>query len=76
MSPESLRRTGYFDAEAVSYWRREYRNLRPWSGQRLSVEMGLAGVVSTQLWHHTFIQGSLADLPSLAGSTRPILAAS
>jgi asparagine synthase (glutamine-hydrolysing) len=76
VSRESLGKTGYFEEEAVSYWRREYRNLRPWSGQRLSVEMGLAGVVATQLWHHTFIQGSLADLPSLASSTRPILAAS
>jgi hypothetical protein len=28
--------------------------------------MGLVGVLSTQLWHHTFIDGSLADLPSLA----------
>ena len=30
------------------------------------VEMGLVGVVATQLWHHTFIDGSLADLPSQA----------
>jgi hypothetical protein len=28
--------------------------------------MGLVGVLATQLWHHTFIDGSLADLPSLA----------
>jgi asparagine synthase (glutamine-hydrolysing) len=76
VSPESLGKTGYFDAQAVSHWRREYCHLRPGSGQRLSVEMGLAGVVSTQLWHHTFIKGNLADLPSLASSTRPILAAS
>jgi hypothetical protein len=26
--------------------------------------MGLAAVVATQLWHHTFIEGSLADLPT------------
>ncbi len=25
--------------------------------------MGLAGVLSTQLWHHLFIEPSLADLP-------------
>jgi asparagine synthase (glutamine-hydrolysing) len=31
---------------------------------KLFVEMGLVGVVSTQLWHHTFIDPSLADLPS------------
>jgi hypothetical protein len=33
--------------------------------------MGLVGVVSTQLWHHTFIDGTLADLPSLATTSRP-----
>jgi hypothetical protein len=33
--------------------------------------MGLVGVVSTQLWHHTFIDSALADLPSLAGAARP-----
>ena len=33
------------------------------SRQRVSIEMGLVGVLSTQLWHHTFIDGSLADLP-------------
>ena len=26
--------------------------------------MGLVGVLGTQLWHHTFLDGSLADLPS------------
>jgi asparagine synthase (glutamine-hydrolysing) len=63
---ESLRRTGYFDPEKVAHWRTMFRNLRQGSSQRTSVEMGLVGVVSTQLWHHTFIDGSLADLPTLA----------
>ena len=61
-SPESLRRTGYFDAEAVQHWRHAFRQLRAGSTQRLSIEMGLAGVLSTQLWHHLFIDASLADL--------------
>jgi hypothetical protein len=26
--------------------------------------MGLVGVLATQLWHHTFIDPHLADLPS------------
>ena len=34
---------------------------------REAIELGLVAVVSTQLWHHTYIDGSLADLPSLAG---------
>lgn len=63
LSEESLRRTGYFDAAAVQHWRKAFRQLRAGSLPRLSVEMGLAAVVATQLWHHTFIDGSLADLP-------------
>jgi asparagine synthase (glutamine-hydrolysing) len=63
LSEDSLRRTGYFDVEAVRHWRREFRNLRPGSLPRLSVEMGLAAVVATQLWHHLFIDASLSELP-------------
>jgi asparagine synthase (glutamine-hydrolysing) len=70
LSEESLRRTGYFDPRAVRHWRQAFRGLRRWGAQRTSVEMGLVGVLSTQLWHHTFLDGSLADLPSLAGSRR------
>jgi hypothetical protein len=32
--------------------------------------MGLVGVLATQLWHHTFLDGSLADLPTLAGARK------
>jgi asparagine synthase (glutamine-hydrolysing) len=65
LSPESLRKTGYFDPQAVLHWRQAFRNLRDQSPRRVMIEMGLAGVVATQLWHHTFIDGSLADLPRL-----------
>jgi asparagine synthase (glutamine-hydrolysing) len=64
LSEESLRRTGYFDAAAVHAWRRDYRQLRPQSGKRISVEIGLASVTATQLWHHTFLGGGLAELPT------------
>jgi asparagine synthase (glutamine-hydrolysing) len=64
LSEESLRKTGYFEPAGVQFWRREFRKLRPGGMQRMSVEMGLTGVVATQLWHHTFIDDSLADLPS------------
>jgi asparagine synthase (glutamine-hydrolysing) len=70
LSEESLRRTGYFQLEAVRHWRQTFHHLRKRSAQRTSIEMGLVGVLSTQLWHHTFIDGSLADLPSLAGFGR------
>jgi len=70
LSPESLRRTGYFEPERVHHWRQAARSLRPESGQRVGVEIGLAGVVATQLWHHTFLDGTLADLPSYNGHPR------
>jgi asparagine synthase (glutamine-hydrolysing) len=70
LSPESLRRTGYFQPEAVAYWRKAFRHLPRWLPRRISIEMGLVGVLATQLWHHTFIDGSLADLPSLAHKGR------
>ncbi len=63
LSHESLAKTGYFNAEAVHTWRVASRQLRPGSNKRIGLEMGLAAVISTQLWHHTFIDGTLADLP-------------
>jgi asparagine synthase (glutamine-hydrolysing) len=76
LSEESLRRTGYFDPASVRHWRQAFRNLRSLSAQRVSVEMGLVGVIGTQLWHHLYIDGSLANLPSLAAARRPALVAS
>ncbi|HEV2947622.1 MAG TPA: asparagine synthase (glutamine-hydrolyzing) [Gemmataceae bacterium] len=76
LSEISLRRTGYFDPQTVNHWRQAYGQMRHGSHQRTSIEMGLVGVVSTQLWHHTFIDSSLADLPSFATAYRPSLAAS
>lgn len=68
VSEESLRRTGYFDVAEVTRWRKEFRTLRANSLPRLSVELGLAAVVATQLWHHTYIDGNLCDLPSVANN--------
>jgi asparagine synthase (glutamine-hydrolysing) len=72
LSGESLRRTGYFDPQAVAHWRKAFRSLREGAMQRISVEMGLVGVLSTQLWHHTFLDGSLCELPSLSVVSRPL----
>lgn len=74
LSEESLRRTGYFDATEVRRQRQLLRQMKPGSLPRLSIELGLAAVVSTQLWHHTFIDGSLADLPTKANFQRVELA--
>jgi asparagine synthase (glutamine-hydrolysing) len=62
LSEDALLKTGYFDAQAVTHWRQAYRTLRAGSHQRSSIEMGLVAVLSTQLWHHTYIDSSLADL--------------
>jgi asparagine synthase (glutamine-hydrolysing) len=74
LSEESLKRTGYFDVPAVQHWRQAFRAMRPRSPQRAGVEMGLVGVIGTQLWHHTYIDGNLADLPSALPSAvrRPL----
>lgn len=71
LSVESLARTGYFEPASVHHWRQAFRSMRAGSPQRITLEMGLVGVVATQLWHHTFLDGSLADLPSLASRTKP-----
>jgi asparagine synthase (glutamine-hydrolysing) len=73
LSPEALARTGFFDPAAVAYWRKAFRTLRPLGAQRTSVEMGLVGVLATQLWHHTFVDPALADLPSAAGARNGLI---
>jgi asparagine synthase (glutamine-hydrolysing) len=65
LSEESLKRTSYFAVDKVRYWQQAFRGLRPGSPRRVSLEIGLCGVLATQLWHHTFIDDTLADLPSL-----------
>jgi asparagine synthase (glutamine-hydrolysing) len=62
LSPESLRKTGYFDAEAVQKYRAAIPRMRR-TLRRTGIEMGLAAVTATQLWHHLFISGDLAELP-------------
>src|SRR5262245_41481624 len=64
LSPQSLQKTSYFDPNAVAHWRRTFRKMRDGNIQRTMVEMGLVGVVATQLWHHIYIDATLADLPA------------
>jgi asparagine synthase (glutamine-hydrolysing) len=68
LSAESLAKTGYFNATEVAKWRTGFKKLSSWSLKRVSIEMGLVGVLATQLWHHTFIDGSLCELPTRVGS--------
>jgi asparagine synthase (glutamine-hydrolysing) len=70
LSEASLKKSGYFDPKSVRLWRSKYRELPSLFYQRSSVELGLVAVVATQLWHHTFIDPTLANLPdwrSLSG---------
>jgi asparagine synthase (glutamine-hydrolysing) len=62
LSAESLRKTGYFDEAAVAHWSRLVRERRVSVRRRAVIELGLVGVVATQLWHHLYIDSSLADL--------------
>jgi asparagine synthase (glutamine-hydrolysing) len=62
LSEESISRAGYFDAAAVAAARQKLA--KPGSGfARLSLEMGLSGVLATQLWHHLYLGGQLCELP-------------
>jgi len=63
LSEESLRAAGYFDPEAVRRWRERLPTMRH-GFARLFIGMGLVGVISTQVWHHTYIEPKLADLPA------------
>lgn len=73
LSPESLRRTGYFDPDRVRDFRASYQNYRWGSGRRLTLEMGLTAVMATQLWHHLFLGGGLCDLANWT-APRPMMA--
>jgi asparagine synthase (glutamine-hydrolysing) len=79
LSPESLRKAGYFGPAAVAAAREKLA--KPGRGiSRTSLEMGLTGVTATQLWHHLYISGDLCDLPAagqgsgVRGRSDPLLA--
>ena len=74
LSEQSLRKTGYFDLAAVNRWRINFRRMRAGSLPRFSVELGLMAVVATQLWHHLFMGGGLADLPECSAILTPAAA--
>ena len=61
LSEESLRRSGYFDPQAVAHWRAAIHPMRD-GFRKLFIEMGLVGVLSTQLWHQRFIDPTLAEI--------------
>jgi asparagine synthase (glutamine-hydrolysing) len=64
LSPESLRRSGYFDAGAVARERAAQMRWPRITLRRMVFDLGLTNVVSTQLWHHLYLGGGLCDLPT------------
>ncbi|MCI0704917.1 MAG: asparagine synthase (glutamine-hydrolyzing) [Planctomycetia bacterium] len=68
LSPESIRKAGYFDPDVVNAARERLARSSGGGVRRTSLEMGLTGVLATQLWHHLYIDGQLCELPSQARS--------
>ena len=63
LSPDSLRKTGYFDPEIVKRERMKQQALPRVTARRFVMDIALTCVVATQLWHHLFF-GGLCDLPA------------
>ena len=63
LSEASLRTSGIFKVDRVKDWQARICSGRVSWRQRTMIELGMVGVLSTQLWYHTFI-APLADLPS------------
>ncbi len=72
MSEESLKKTGYFDVKSVRefYTASLDGRVKPW---QFFSSMGMAGVLSTQLWHHQNLGGGLCELPyrDFSAKTQP-----
>jgi asparagine synthase (glutamine-hydrolysing) len=65
LSRASLLRTGYFDADAVAGVRAWQAHEPRWTTPRhFAFDVALTAVIATQLWHHTYCRGGLADLPT------------
>lgn len=64
LSPESLRKTGYFDPDSVARERAWQTRIPRMTPRRFVFDLGLTSVVSTQLWHHLYCGGGLCDLPT------------
>jgi asparagine synthase (glutamine-hydrolysing) len=64
LSPESLRTSGYFDAAGVQRAREVQLRKPRASLYHFALDMGLIGVIATQLWHHMYCGGGLCELPT------------
>jgi asparagine synthase (glutamine-hydrolysing) len=65
LSRESLARTGYFDPQAVAAVRAWQSREPRWRTVRsFAFDMAMTAVIATQLWHHIYCGGELAELPT------------
>ncbi len=76
ISPESLRRAGWFDPAAVAAEVHKQTSMPRITAKRFVFDVALTCVVTTQLFHHLYLGGGLCDLPqwddpSFAGNTQP-----
>jgi asparagine synthase (glutamine-hydrolysing) len=69
LSDESLGKTGYFRPEGVRQACEAQRRMPRRSLVRFSLDLGLSAVISTQLWHHIYCGGGLAELPTWSPPT-------
>ncbi len=63
LSPESLAATGYFDPAMVTREVARRRWMPRITAGQGGMDLGLAMVAATQLWHHTYLGGGLCELP-------------
>ncbi|MCA8987342.1 MAG: asparagine synthase (glutamine-hydrolyzing) [Planctomycetaceae bacterium] len=71
LSPESIRRTGYFSPQGIEQAIQVVQKGRARSLRRYVLDTGLMSALSTQLWHHLYIEPQLADLPDWRGIRTP-----
>jgi asparagine synthase (glutamine-hydrolysing) len=71
LSPESLRTTGWFDAESVARKRLRLARMNRNLPRGFVYDAGLTCVVSSQLWHHIYCGGNLCELPTWTPPSRP-----
>lgn len=62
LSEESLKATGYFNPSAVTGVRAAQSRFPEITPRRIAFDVGMMGVIATQLWHHIFCGGGLATL--------------
>ncbi|MCA9776857.1 MAG: asparagine synthetase B, partial [Candidatus Eremiobacteraeota bacterium] len=64
LSEESLSKTGLFDIKSVRRFQEVLSGPHLRLGPHMLKEVGLVGVISTQLWYHLFVSGDLCELPA------------